>query len=108
MWISGAEKKYSTTFDLVKFPDGVRQTLRRPNIDGYEKDVEFSLKVRQMRAAENSAYQQMKQAQAAQDAVYAANRAANAAENRAFQEHMNNLIRPVPITFGPPSPWRSY
>lgn len=69
-WISGAEKGYSTTFDLVKFPDGVRQTLHRPNVDGYKEDAEFALKVQNMRY-------QKRQAEAAEDAANAANRAAN-------------------------------
>ncbi len=44
---------------------------------------------------------------AAEAAASAASRVANAIENRAFQERRNSL-KPVPITFGPPSPWRSY
>ncbi len=106
-WISGAKKGYSTTFDLVEFPDGVRQTLQRPNVDGYKEDAEFALKVQNMRYQKRQAMAAEKNAKANRDAAYAASRAANATENRAFQEQMNSL-KPVPITFGPPSPWRSY
>ena len=59
----------------------------------------INAQVRQANAAEKSA-------RANRDAAYAASRNANATENRAFQEWMNKL--PVPITFGPASPWRSY
>jgi len=48
-WISGAKKAYSNTWDLNKFPDGVMQTLQRPNVEGYEKDAQFALQVQNMR-----------------------------------------------------------
>ncbi|MDX9744064.1 MAG: hypothetical protein RBT59_09625 [Arcobacteraceae bacterium] len=44
-WISGATKNYSQIWDLKKFPNGVMQTLQRPDGDGYKDDAEFALKV---------------------------------------------------------------
>jgi hypothetical protein len=57
IWSSGVRKNFSNTWDLNEFPDGVMQTLQRPNGEGYSQDVEFSLKVQQMKnhqAAENA------------------------------------------------------
>lgn len=50
---------------MNKFPDGVMQTLQRPNVEGYEKDAQFALQVQNMK------YQQ-RQAQAAEDAANSA------------------------------------
>lgn len=47
-WISGARASYDNIWDLNKFPSGVRQTLPRPNVDGYDKDAQFALQVQQM------------------------------------------------------------
>jgi len=65
-WVSGAREYFSNTWDLNKWPDGVMQTLQRPNHPDYSKDAEFALKVRQMKAAENAAYQQRRAAAAAE------------------------------------------
>jgi len=54
-WASGARKTYSNNWDLNKFPDGVRQTLTRPNVGSYQQDAEFALKVRAMKAQEEQA-----------------------------------------------------
>jgi hypothetical protein len=62
-WVSGATAYFSKIWDLKKFPNGVMQTLQRPNVPGYEKDVEFALKVQQMRY-------QKQQAEAASEAAY--------------------------------------
>lgn len=48
-WISGVKKDFTNTWDLNKFPDGVMETLQRPSGDGYSQDVEFALKVQQMK-----------------------------------------------------------
>lgn len=48
-WISGARASYSNAWDLNKFPSGVRQTLPRLNVDGYDKDAQFALQVQQMK-----------------------------------------------------------
>ena len=45
VWISGAKSTYDNKWDLQKFPDGVKQTVQRPNVDGYEKDAKFALEV---------------------------------------------------------------
>jgi hypothetical protein len=55
IWSSGARKNYSNTWDLNKFPDGVTQTLERPNIEGYSQDAGFALQLRQTEAAESAA-----------------------------------------------------
>lgn len=49
IWSSGARKVFSNTWDLNKFPDGVMQTLPRPDVAGYAQDAEFALKVQQMK-----------------------------------------------------------
>jgi hypothetical protein len=49
VWSSGARETFTNTWDLNKFPDGVMQTLPRPNVDGYAQDAEFALKVKQMK-----------------------------------------------------------
>lgn len=49
-WVSGARETYSAWWDLDKFPDGVRQTVKRPHVEGYRQDVEFGLKVQAMKA----------------------------------------------------------
>ena len=93
-WMSGAKKDYSNTWDLKKFPDGVMQTLQRPNVEGYEKDAQFALQVQNMK------YQQ-RQAQAAEDAAYQQQRNANANKQRNYQlqqqnyqlQNINNYLR---------------
>ena len=93
-WMSGAKEDYSNTWDLKKFPDGVMQTLQRPNVEGYEKDAQFALQVQNMK------YQQ-RQAQAAEDAAYQQQRNANANQQRNYQlqqqnyqlQNINNYLR---------------
>lgn len=55
IWSSGVKKDFANTWDLNKFPDGVMQTLQRPSGDGYSQDVEFALKVQQMKNAQKAA-----------------------------------------------------
>lgn len=69
-WASGATASYGNTWDLNKFPNGVRQTLPRPNIDGYDKDAQFALQVQQMK------YQKQQ---------------VDAAETQNFNQSMQNL-----------------
>ena len=59
-WISGVKKDYKN-FSIKEFPEGITQTLERPNGDGYEKDTQFALQIQKMRY-------QMIQAQAAAEA----------------------------------------
>lgn len=80
-WISGAIENYSTTWDLDKFPEGVMQTVQRPNMSGYEQDMQFSLQVQQMKA-------QQAQADAAQQQ---ANQQALQNMNQSIQNMNNNL-----------------
>ncbi len=72
-WVSGA-KQYYGTIPVQQFPDGVKQTLQRPNTPGYEKDAEFELKAKQMEY-------QRRQAEAAEDAAYQAQRQNNKSVN---------------------------
>lgn len=65
IWSSGATKNFSSTWDLKKFPDGVMQTLSRPNVAGYAQDAEFSLKVLSMKAQQNQAEAAQRQANSA-------------------------------------------
>lgn len=64
-WSSGASGDYSRFFSITEYPQGVMQTLQRPNEPGYEQDAEFALKVQQLQyqrqqaeAAEKAANQQ--------------------------------------------------
>lgn len=66
-WVSGARKTYGT-IPVDQYPDGVRETLHRPDVPGFQQDAEFSLKVKQMdyqrrqaQAAEQSAGAQLLQ-----------------------------------------------
>ncbi len=47
-WVGGATENYATTWDLNKFPDGVMQTLERPDEDNYEKAPQFPIQVPRM------------------------------------------------------------
>ena len=68
IWSSGARRDFDDTWNLNEFPDGVKQTLQRPNVEGYSQDANFALQIknmqyqkRQAEAAESSAYEaQMK------------------------------------------------
>jgi hypothetical protein len=61
IWSSGARKDFGNIWDLNKFPNGVMQTLQRPDVDGYSQDAEFALRVQQMKqqksAADSAAFQ---------------------------------------------------
>jgi hypothetical protein len=55
VWSSGVRKGFSSTWDLNQFPDGVKQTLQRPNGNGYSQDASFALQLRAVEAAEAAA-----------------------------------------------------
>lgn len=61
-WSSGARKSYGSV-SVQKFPGGVRQTLQRPDVPGFQQDADFALKVQQLNV-------QKRQAQAAQQPAY--------------------------------------
>lgn len=44
-WVSGAQQGYSQEWDLKKFPNGVMQTVQRPNVAGESIDLEYSQKL---------------------------------------------------------------
>jgi len=73
-WVSGARQNYGVV-PVAQYPDGVRQTLPRPNIEGYPLDAEFALKVQNMKY-------QKRQAEAAENAASAARDSANSAQRQ--------------------------
>lgn len=83
-WISGAKADYTTKWDLGKFPNGVMQTLQRPNVNGYEKDAHFALKVRQMKTEE--------QVQLIQTEINMLNMMQNGSANH-IQRDRNGILR---------------
>jgi hypothetical protein len=86
-WVSGVSRNYSTSFSMTQFPNGVRQTLQRPRGDGYATDAQFALQV------QNSNYQK-RQAQAAEDSAYQQRRNANANQQQSYQlQNINNYMR---------------
>ena len=86
-WISGAKKDFSNTWDLNKFPDGVMETLQRPNVEGYEKDAQFALQVQNMKY-------QRRQAQAAEIQANEANWNNYYNQQRNYQlQNINNYLR---------------
>ena len=88
-WISGVQKDFSNTWDLNKFPDGVMQTLQRPNGDGYTKDAQFAVQVQSMQ------YQQ-RQAQAAESAASSAAYQNIQNSNRNYQlQQQNNQLNSI-------------
>jgi hypothetical protein len=54
-WSSGARKTFSNNWDLNRFPDGVRQTLTRPNVGSYQQDADFALRVQARKAQQEQA-----------------------------------------------------
>jgi hypothetical protein len=65
VWSSGASENFSDTWNLKKFPDGVMQTLPRPNVAGYAQDANFALQVQSMKAQQNQADAAQRQASTA-------------------------------------------
>lgn len=49
VFISGYVDYFSNRWDIKKFPKGVQQTLTRPQGEGYEQDMAFSLEVERNR-----------------------------------------------------------
>lgn len=88
-WVSGTRKNFSNTWDLNKFPDGVMQTLQRPNVAGYEKDAQFALQVQSMK------YQQ-RQAQAAESSASSARTQNYQNQQRNYQlQQQNNQLQNI-------------
>jgi hypothetical protein len=85
-WISGFKKSYGVV-PVTQYPNGVRQILQRPNGEGYATDAQFALQV------QNSNYQR-RQAQAAEDSAYQQSRNANANQQQSYQlQNINNYLR---------------
>jgi hypothetical protein len=75
IWISGASDNFSSSFSLSQFPNGVMNTLQRPNVEGYTQDAQFALQVENMKT-------QKRQAAAAESASNAVqNYNSNAVQN---------------------------
>lgn len=68
VWASGAEAIFAVHFDTNKYPDGVMETLQRPNAEGYSTDasMDYQKKVSDMQIQQqqqeslNNSIQQMK------------------------------------------------
>lgn len=54
-WVSGATAQANRQFSLTQFPNGVINTVPRPNVNGYSQDAEFALKVKNMKANQQAA-----------------------------------------------------
>jgi len=39
VWTSGAEAYFDQNYDTTRYPDGVTNTVQRPNVDGYSTDA---------------------------------------------------------------------
>ncbi|TQR34688.1 hypothetical protein DMB92_01640 [Campylobacter sp. MIT 99-7217] len=61
VWFSGAKAKFDNYLgsDMTKYPNGVHITLRRPDVPGLEKDMQFALQVKQLQNQENFQNQQL-------------------------------------------------
>lgn len=77
-WSSGVKQSFPRSWDLNKWPNGVISTLPRPSGAGYSQDVEFALKVQQMKN---------------QNAQAAA--AANAAAWQSVNQGLNDLSKSI-------------
>lgn len=86
-WVSGVSKNYPTNIPLDRFPNGASAVAQRPSGDGYATDAQFALQV------QNSNYQR-RQAQAAEDSAYQQRRNANANRRQARElNNVNNYLR---------------
>jgi hypothetical protein len=54
-WVSGVNNNYQRNIDLKPFPNGLVITLPRPDVEGYEKDAEFALRVENLRLQKQQA-----------------------------------------------------
>ena len=58
-WISGAITNYTNeAIPIEQYPKGVVLTAMRPNIDGFQQDAEFAVKVQQLKLLEQQAITQ--------------------------------------------------
>lgn len=101
IWRSGLKKAYDSSFDLNEFPNGVMQTLHRPNGDGYDRDVDFELEAKRLKLEERRTLAAERTAKAAEDAADEAyyENLQNMNKNQLIQQqnyqiqNMNTLIR---------------
>ena len=97
-WASGARVNYGI-IPVKQFPNGVMQTVQRPNVPGLEQDNDFALRVQHVRAAQQQAAAADRQADAAERQSSAALYQAIAADNtnrildNQLQQINNNLRR---------------
>lgn len=87
-WVSGARAEYNDVWDLNKFGIGVRQTLPRPNVAGYEKDAQFALQIQSMKNQQ----QQAEAAAFSQSLQNMNNTVQNMNYNMQMQQLNNNLM----------------
>ena len=91
IWSSGVRKSFNPTWDLNEFPDGGIETLQRPSGEGYAQDVEFALKIQNMKSQRRAAKAAEDAARAAEDAARAARRAARKAKNKSVTCNPNYM-----------------
>ena len=101
-WVSGATVNVKATVinDLkVSFQKGRSGLFQRPNVPGYEKDVNFSLKVATLRAQQAQTLAARQQASAAQSQANSAYQAniiqRNAIQQQRQQNYYNNFNKNI-------------
>ena len=85
IFISGYVDYFSNKWDTKKFPKGVTQTLTRPQGEGYEKDMAFSMQYQMQSRAVSAAEMQAAATQ------QQANQATLDSINNSFQQNQQNL-----------------
>lgn len=63
-WASGATTRYDTNWDLQKYPKSGLHLAQRPDVEGYQVDAEFALKVKQLEYTKQQAAAARQQAKA--------------------------------------------
>ncbi|WP_198305454.1 hypothetical protein [Arcobacter vandammei] len=92
-WVSGVEKDFSNIWDLDEFPSGVMETLERGRGEGYDRDVQFSLQVQQMKAqqAQAEALQRQANSQSLQQGLQNFNNSLNQMNQQSNQIYNNSM-----------------
>lgn len=70
VFISGYVDYFSNKWDTKKFPDGVRQTLTRPQGEGYAQDMAFSMEYERNQMMQQQMQLQRQQAEMQQMQLY--------------------------------------
>ena len=67
-WNSGATKSFMRGWNYTTFPNSATTTIERPQGDGYESDLQFSLKAEELKYNERQTKAQERQAAALESA----------------------------------------